>query len=212
MVDPATLHVRTGSAGESMSYHGTRRRTGRSLWPWIAGGLTLVMITSLVALFAVLGVIANSLSAALGLDAVPATRQEAVGGRLHEVIADGGFQFSVTGMRCGARRVGTDNLGQRARGEYCLVAVTVRNIGTRAEALDGAAQTAYAADGSPFTSEVGAAMYVGGRRPGILEPIPAGALVRGTLVFDVPRGTRLTSIELRDSVRTRGVRIPLTRE
>ncbi|GGQ40588.1 DUF4352 domain-containing protein [Couchioplanes azureus] len=186
-----------------------RRRDARSLWPWIAGGLAVAMIAALIALFAVLGVIANRLSAGLGAGGSP--RQEAVGGRLHEVVADGGFQFSVAGMRCGARRLGSDDFGQRARGEFCLVAVTVRNIGTRPEILDGAAQTAYAADGSAFVSEVGAAMYVGGRRPGILERIDAGARVRGTLVFDVPRGTRLTSIVLRDSVRTRGVRIPLAR-
>ncbi|WP_143162635.1 DUF4352 domain-containing protein [Couchioplanes caeruleus] len=54
-------------------------------------------------------------------------------------------------------------------------------------------------------------MAVGGRSPGILERIDAGARVRGTLVFDIPRRTRLTSIVLRDSARTRGVRISLVR-
>ncbi|MEV6597233.1 DUF4352 domain-containing protein [Actinoplanes sp. NPDC051346] len=184
-----------------MSFHGTRRRGARMLWPWIAGGLAVLMVASLVALFAVIAVIANSLSASLGLDAGQSTRQEAAGG----------FQFSVTGIRCGARRLGSDNFGQRARGEFCLVAVSVRNIGTHAAVLDGAAQTAYAADGSAFVSEAGAAMYVGGGRPGILERIDVGVRVRGTLVFDVPRGTRLTSIVLRDSVRTRGMRFPLVR-
>ncbi|MEV4636379.1 DUF4352 domain-containing protein [Actinoplanes sp. NPDC049548] len=198
-----------------MSYERIRRHRRaasrpdpRELWPWIAGALAVLMIAGLVGLFAVIGVIANSVSAALAPVPGRATRQEAVAGRFNEVVADGTFQFAVTGMRCGARRVGSDAFGQKARGEFCLVAVTVKNIGSRAGMLDGLSQTAYAADGSAFPSEAGAAMYVS-RRAGVLERIDAGARVRGTLVFDVPRGTRLTSIVLRDSLRTRGVRIPL---
>ncbi|MFI7597300.1 DUF4352 domain-containing protein [Actinoplanes sp. NPDC049681] len=188
-----------------MSYE---RIDPRRLWPWLAAALAVLMITGLIGLFAVIGRIANSVSAGLGLDPGPATRREAVAGRFNEVVADGAFQFAVTGMRCGARRVGNDEFGQKARGEFCLVAVTVRNMGSRAGTLDGTSQTAYAANGEAFPSEAGAAMYVS-RRPSILERIDAGARVRGTLVFDVPHGTRLTSIVLRDSLRTRGVRIPL---
>ncbi|MEV8508742.1 DUF4352 domain-containing protein [Actinoplanes sp. NPDC051475] len=181
----------------------------RRLWPWIAGALAVLMIMGLIGLFAVIGRIANSVSAGLGLAPAPATtRREAVAGRFNEVVADGAFQFAVTGMRCGARRVGSDEFGQKARGEFCMVAVTVRNIGSHAGTLDGTFQTAYAATGEAFPSEAGAAMYVS-RRASILERIGPGARVRGTLVFDVPRGTRLTSIVLRDSARTRGVRIPL---
>lgn len=183
----------------------------RRLWPWLAGALAVLMIMGLIGLFAVIGRIANSVSAGLGLDPIPApatTRREAVAGRFNEVVADGAFQFAVTGMRCGARRVGSDEFGQKARGEFCLVAVTVRNIGSRAGTLDGTFQTAYAVTGEAFPSEAGAAMYVS-RSASILERIDPGARVRGTLVFDVPRGTRLTSIVLRDSARTRGVRIPL---
>ncbi|PRY19245.1 DUF4352 domain-containing protein [Pseudosporangium ferrugineum] len=196
-----------------MSYHRARkhgpgRRDPRELWPWIAGALAVLMIMGLIGLFAVIGVIANSVSANLGWSPGRATRQEAVAGRFNEAIADGAFRFAVTGVRCGARRLGTDALGQRARGEFCLVAVTVQNIGSRAKRLDGASQTAYAADGATYPSEVGAAMYAphGSR---VLARLDPGTRVSGTLVFDVPRGTRLTSVELRESVRTRGVRIPL---
>ena len=43
-----------------------------------------------------------------------------------------------------------------------------------------------------------------------LEQINPGNRVTGTLIYDVPEGTKLTSIELHDSVFSGGVKVPLS--
>jgi hypothetical protein len=42
-----------------------------------------------------------------------------------------------------------------------------------------------------------------------LEEVNPGNQVKGTLVFDVPKGTKLASIVLHESFYTEGVRVPL---
>ncbi|MEV4703971.1 DUF4352 domain-containing protein [Actinoplanes sp. NPDC049316] len=180
-------------------------------WPWLVAALAVLLTAACVTLVAVIGAAANELSADLGRTAGHATRADAVTGRLHQEMTDGRFRFAVTGMRCGVRQVGTRRLGQKARGRFCLVAVTVKNLGPRTRTLEASAQTAYAADGRAYPSEAGAAMYVGGPGQTVLEPIDPGVRVRGTLVFDLPRGVRPVSVVLRDSALSGGVRIPLGR-
>ncbi|UQU65743.1 DUF4352 domain-containing protein [Couchioplanes caeruleus] len=178
-------------------------------WPWLVVVFAVLLTAGCVTLVAAIGAAADQLSAGLGGTTRQAARADAVAGRMNEEVADGRFEFAVTGMRCGVRQVGTRRLGQKARGRFCLVTVTVKNIGRRARTLDAGAQTGYAADGRAFPSEAGAAMYAAGPGRTVLERIDPGVRVRGTLVFDVPRGTRLASVVLRGSALTRGVRIPL---
>ena len=170
----------------------------------------MLLTAGCVTLVALIAAAANTVSRELGQAAGRVPRTDAVAGRMHHAAADGRFQFAVTGIRCGVRQVGTRQLGQKARGQYCLVAVTVKNLGRHARTLDGARQTGYARDGRAYPSESGAAMFVGGSGPTVLERLDPGAQVRGTLVFDIPRDTTLVAVVLRGSVRTPGVRVPLT--
>lgn len=186
-----------------------RSRRADDWWPWIVVTLAVLLTAGCVTLVALIGVAANTLSDQLGPAAGRATAADAIVGRMNRTIADGRFEFAVTGMRCGVRQVGTRRLGQKARGQFCLVAVTVKNVGRRARTLDASWQTGYAPDGRAYPSEAGAAMFVGGPGRTVLESIGPGVQVRGTLVFDVPRGTELSSVVLRESVLTPGVRIPL---
>ena len=186
-----------------------RSRRADDWWPWIVAALALLLTAGCVTLVALIGAAANTLAAGLDPAAGHATRADVVAGRMHRTVADGRFEFAVTGMRCGVRQVGSKRLGQKARGQFCLVAVTVKNVGPRAQTLDASWQTGYAPDGRAYPSEAGAAMFVGVPGPTVLESIRPGVRVRGTLVFDVPRGTVLSSVVLRASALTPGVRIPL---
>jgi len=187
-----------------------RRRRADDWWPWIVAALAVLLTAGCVTLVTLIGVAANTLSADPGPAAGQATRADAVVGRMHRTIADGRFEFAVTGMRCGLRQVGTKRLGQKARGRFCLVAVTVKNTSRRTRTLDATALTGYTPDGQAYPSEAGAAMFAGGPGRTVLESIGPGVRVHGTLVFDVPRGTKLSAVVLRESMLTRGVRIPLS--
>ena len=186
-----------------------RSRRADDWWPWIVAALAVLLTAGCVTLVVLIGMAANTLSDHLGPAAGNATSADAVAGRMNRTVADGRFEFAVTGMRCGARQVGTRRLGQKARGRFCLVAVTVKNIGRRTRTLDASWQTGYTPDGRAYPSEAGAAMFVGGPGRTVLESIEPGVRVRGTLVFDVPLGSELSSVVLRESALTAGVRIPL---
>ena len=190
-----------------MPYNRSRRADG--WWPWIVATLAVLLTAGCVTLVALIGIAANTLSDQLRPAVGSATGADAVAGRMNRAVADGRFEFAVTGMRCGVRQVGTRRLGQKARGRFCLVAVTVKNVGRRTRTLEASWQTGYTPDGRAYPSEAGAAMFVGGPGRTVLESIDPGVRVRGTLVFDVPRGIELSSVVLRESALTPGVRIPL---
>jgi hypothetical protein len=102
----------------------------RKKWPWILGGIALVMILGCVGVFALIGAGAKS-----AVESIDANEQgkNAVPGQMNKGATDGRFQFTVTGMECGASSVGPDGFGQKAQGEFCLVSVTIKNIGKDAE-------------------------------------------------------------------------------
>lgn len=125
--------------------------------------------------------------------------------------SDGALAFTVTGSTCGVRTVGPAVLTQRpTAGQFCLVDVTVRNLGTEPELLDPGAQHAIDGQGRQYPISDRAAVFLNDRNPSLLEEIPAGATVPGVLAFDVPADVLLGSVVLHESVTSTGVRLPLS--
>jgi hypothetical protein len=85
-----------------------------------------------------------------------------------ETSRDGEFEVTVSKVDCGATRVRSDLLDEKAQGVFCLVDVTVKNIGD--EALRQRGQCDVPRADQPRNS------------------------VKGKLVLDVPEGTALTSV------------------
>jgi hypothetical protein len=178
----------------------------RKKWPWIVGGIFLAGVLGCVGLFTLF--LGGTKAAVDSLDANQ-KGTNAVAGRMNTPAKDGKFQFTVTGMHCGVKSVGDATFGQKAQGEFCLVNVTIKNVATSAEIFDSSSQKAYDAKNTEFTVDGGAEMYVNDQNQTFLEDINPGNQVKGTLVFDVPQGTKLTSIVLHESMFTAGVKIPL---
>jgi hypothetical protein len=121
---------------------------------------------------------------------------------------DGKFEFVVTGVDCTKSKVGDEFLNKTAQGKFCIVSVTVTNIGNEAQTFDGSNQTAYAGS-TKFENDGTAEMYLNSDTQTFLEGINPGNTVKGKLVFDVPKSTKLTSIELHDSFFSGGVKVSL---
>jgi hypothetical protein len=121
---------------------------------------------------------------------------------LDRTAAEGVFVVTVTGVRCGVRRVGR----VPAKGQFCLVEVVAENAGREAHRLDGGAQRAVDARGRAYA--------IAGRAAAVLntlrQEIAPGATVRGVLPFDVPRGARLSTLVLHESAGSRGARVALS--
>jgi hypothetical protein len=178
----------------------------RKKWPWIVGGIVLVAILGCVGLFTL--VLGGTAKVASDLDDNQKGKN-AVAGKMGSPSTDGKFQFTVTAMHCGVAQVGDGTLGKKPQGVYCLVNVTIKNVGNSAEVFDSFSQKATGPDGTEFSTDPVAENYVNDQDQTFLEDINPGNQVKGTLAFDVPKGTKLSSIVLHESLFTTGVKVPL---
>jgi hypothetical protein len=137
-----------------------------------------------------------------------ATRDAGPG--MGDPVRDGKFEFTVTKLDCSKSRVGSEFLNETAQGKFCIISVTVKNIGKEAQTFDGSSQKAYDADGTEFSNDTGAEIYANEGSPTFLQEINPGNQVKGKLIFDVPKSTKLTSIELHDSMFSGGVKVSLS--
>jgi hypothetical protein len=175
-------------------------------WPWIVGGIVLAGILGCVGLFTL---VLGGTGAALNEIDQNAKGQNAAVGQMGQPTTDGKFEFTLTGMKCGAKSVGGDQLGNKAQGEYCILDVRIKNVGDSAETFNDMPQKAYDAAGAEYSADTEAGIYANTDQSTFLEEINPGNTVKGELVFDVPPGTKLTSVVLHESMLSAGVRVPL---
>lgn len=115
----------------------------------------------------------------------------------------------MTKVSCGHKKIGDGFLESTAQGEYCLVDVTVKNIGDEARTFTGGSQKAFDGKGVEYSNDGGAELGVNSGAQTFLEEVNPGNTVTGTLVLDVPSGTKLTTLELHDSFWSGGVDVTL---
>ncbi|BAL91925.1 hypothetical protein AMIS_67050 [Actinoplanes missouriensis 431] len=188
-------------------------------WPWILGGLVGLMLIGCIGAVTSGGTDtaepadgSQATTAAEGPAAVAPKKTEKAKDDtpgLNHPAADGDFQFTVTGVKCGVSKVGTSLLGQAAQGQFCLISVQVKNIGKEAQTFLDSAQKAYDAKKVEYSVDSSAALYANGDQQILFAEINPGNTVKGKLVFDVPEGPKLTSLELHDSPFSGGVRVSL---
>ncbi|MFE6967106.1 DUF4352 domain-containing protein [Agromyces sp. NPDC057679] len=108
------------------------------------------------------------------------------------VTAENGVAFTVTGMECGATTVGEGFDEATAKGQFCVVNITLANNGSEP-------QTIWVQDitgligGSSFEADSMASKFGEDYWTADLNP---GLTSEGTLVFDVPAGQKLDTVEL----------------
>jgi hypothetical protein len=129
--------------------------------------------------------------------------------KVGQKVRDGQFEFTVTKVKSGVKSVGDEYVNQKAQGQYVLVSITVSNIGDKAQMLADSSQKVRDAKGREFSSDTTAAIYMKDNKVFINEINP-GNSVKGTLVFDMPKGTKPASIELHDSPFSDGATVKLS--
>ncbi|MFG1759772.1 DUF4352 domain-containing protein [Micromonospora echinofusca] len=130
--------------------------------------------------------------------------------KIGQPARDGKFEFTVKSSKCGVTKVGDSVLGEKAQGQFCLVTINVKNIGKEAQMFDGSSQKAYAADGTEYSADTGAAIYANKNAETFLNDINPGNQVTGVVVFDIPKKVTLTKLELHDSPFSGGVTVALS--
>ncbi|WP_063813100.1 DUF4352 domain-containing protein [Herbidospora daliensis] len=128
-----------------------------------------------------------------------------------DTVRDGDFAFKVTKVEKGLAQVGEGFLVSEAQGQYVLIHVTVKNIGTESQMFSDSSQKLVDTKGRQFDADSGAAALGLKNSNSFLNSINPGNSVKGILLFDVPRNITLTSVELHDSIFSEGVEVSLTK-
>jgi Domain of unknown function (DUF4352) len=140
-----------------------------------------------------------------------ATKVTPADATIGESVRDGRFAFTVTAVQRPSKTL-TDRLGatETAEGAYVIVRVSVTNIGYEARTLTVTDQFLVDNKGQRFGTS-SAISSLAGAETIFLEKINPGHTVHDApLLFDVPAGTTIGSIELHDSLSSTGVKVGLT--
>lgn len=124
-------------------------------------------------------------------------------------VRDGQFAFVVGAVDCGRSTIGSTVVHLTADGKFCVLTVTVHNVGTQSRIFSGKSQKAYAADGTEFITEAEPSFYANGGEQVLLKKVSPGDRFTEKLVFDVPKSAKLATVELHDSPFSSGVTVSL---
>lgn len=129
--------------------------------------------------------------------------------QLGKRVRDGKFEFTVRSVKCGIAKVG-DNpyLTEKAQGQFCAVALTVENIGKEPQSMFADNQYAFDSKSRKFSANSSASMADESSQV-LWEEINPGNSVKGKVYFDIPKGAKLSSLELHDSMFSGGVKVRL---
>lgn len=131
--------------------------------------------------------------------------------RIGEEARDGQFAFVVDDFEC----VGGTIESQEefiddavAQGQFCLLTITVENIGDQEQSLFASNQYLYDAQERRFSASDDFDVIMAMDTP-IYDSINPGNSMSGTIAFDVPEGAEIEFAELHDSAFSGGVLVDL---
>lgn len=126
-----------------------------------------------------------------------------------KAMRDGKFEFTVRSVKCGIAVVGENEfLQEKAQGQFCAVQLSVENIGDEPQSMFADNQYAFDTKGRKFSANSMASMADESSQV-LWEEINPGNAVKGKVYFDIPKGAKLTSLELHDSFFSGGVKVRL---
>ena len=123
-------------------------------------------------------------------------------------VRDGKFEFTVKSVKCGISKVGNEYLSTKAQGQFCAVQLNIENIGDEPQSMFADNQLAFDAEDRKFSADSKASIYDDSSQV-LWEEINPGNSVKGKVYFDIPKGAKLTQLELHDSMFSDGVKVVL---
>jgi len=181
--------------------------------PLLAGAVAVVLLPVLVWLvFGRSGTASQNTAVQVGLDVVNSASESRVGQEVHE----GSFSFTVTRVECVGQEVGTPPATRAAQGRFCLLHLSLRNVGDQPATYSGSGQLVVDSSAkrySPGVMEAGPPpppLVTGaGDREITTIRLNPGAGVDGVLIFDMPVAAKPAEFEFHSAPRTIGVKVRL---
>lgn len=129
---------------------------------------------------------------------------------LNKAVRDGKFEFVVKTVKCGKTTVGGSYLNKKAQGQFCEVRISVKNIGKEPQIFSGSFQKAMGSKGAEYSNDGAAELYANSENETFLNEINPGNKAQGVLIFDIPKGSKIASLELHDSPFSEGVTVKVS--
>jgi hypothetical protein len=117
---------------------------------------------------------------------------------------DGALEFTVRRVKCGSEQVG-DVVQKNAAGQYCIVELTVRNVGDTPRGFYNTNQEAHSADGTRFEPDWEATDDALNGEQKAAEAINPGTAIDAIVVYDIPKDAKIQTLTLHDSAMSNGV-------
>lgn len=128
---------------------------------------------------------------------------------MNEAARDGQFEFTVTSFECGITSVGEEGFTEEPQGQYCLLGVSVENIGDSAQSLFADNQFLIDDQEREFSADSFATITHNPEGDAFFSEINPGNSIEGEIVFDVPEDANIVQAELHDSALSGGVIVDL---
>jgi hypothetical protein len=126
---------------------------------------------------------------------------------LNTAVRDGKLEFVVTSATCGHKSVGRDVIARKPQGQFCVVSLTVANIGTEAVPFADSFQKAIGPGGEVYGTDTTAGVFANESGTSVWTVINPGNEVTGKIVFDIPKDTKIDKLVLHDTPFSGGVTV-----
>lgn len=126
---------------------------------------------------------------------------------LRTPVHDGRFEFVVNRIQCGIESIELDRFSETADGQFCLVHLSVRNIGDQPQMFSDAEQKAFGPDGAEYGADSAASVLANRGTDVHLRKINPGNRISGVVVFDIPPSSGIVRLQLHDSLLSAGTQV-----
>lgn len=175
------------------------------------------VITAIIAIIVVFGIIGAASSGTTTTDSSSENKTESTSNEskpttagIGEPAKDGKFEFVVKSIECGKDSVGTNEfLTKKAQGQFCLLNITVKNIGDEPQSLFADNQYLFNASNQKYSADSVATTYAAPEGSTWYSEINPGNSVEGAVVFDIPKDQVPATAELHDSAFSGGIKVNL---
>lgn len=181
--------------------------------------LALIVILGIIGTFASNSKPSNQITDTVGTSNSSSSKMSpsasaAASAKLNQPADDGKFRFTITGFACGATKITQpDNsyVTSQAQGNFCVMNLTVKNIGNVAQSFHSSNQYIYNASNNQYSYSLVASVHANpsNSRFSASENLNPGLTISGIVVFDVPKNVTPVYAILHDSGASSGVKVSL---
>jgi hypothetical protein len=129
--------------------------------------------------------------------------------QIGEKVRDDGYQFTVSKVTCGVKRVGDSYSNEKAQGQFCLVKLQVKNVSKEPINYSEENQALVDTERKTYSPDAEAWLYIDDSDPwGEINP---GNTLKTTVPFDISKRTKPDYLLLKAGVFgfSEGVRVKL---